>query len=534
MNTTNKGLLNFAYTAQAIQEFLVIKSDNKRNVHLNKGNTRINNLQDEINNNVIKQLTEGNVNKYKITDIRSEAHKIVKETLYNDAKSYQYNTQSKNIQKILQSNAKIYSEIVSNRLINNSNDIRKATEKLFKETSKSAMNKTELKDVLKNEFVRNKNNSYSVKYVDKTGRTVNTKGMTAKQIKKSGLTKKKILSPTGIQYRKINQIIGDAIHTNTNALALEEALNMNYGYKIWMNGRSRGKSRAWHRAKLINGVEIDEPFEIYGSYKAYMMYPGDLAGGAENVANCHCYLDYTDSKPDNYKKSSRSNSGSKSSRTTNKDKVKNSLTNLIPTTNKPQTKTNIALDSPRTINYNNRTYVNISNNNKNIINKQSIKSQSKEIVSATQIYTGKGDKALRNNNAKQYKELIKILKTKPTFVNVGLTFEEYKQYSDKIVPSAKKLKENIIVTRREQTDYMISKTIEGIYVSESLLSTSISRNKTDYGEYIHDILIKKGTKVPYLEDISMTPKDMEVLLPKGSKLKLIKNEGKYYLWEFIK
>ena len=43
------------------------------------------------------------------------------------------------------------------------------------------------------------------------------------------------------------------------------------------------------------------------------MYPGDLNGVAENVANCRCWLRYTNSKPSNLRrKSSGSGSYSKS------------------------------------------------------------------------------------------------------------------------------------------------------------------------------------------------------------------------------
>jgi hypothetical protein len=98
---------------------------------------------------------------------------------------------------------------------------------------------------------------------------------------------------------------------------------------------------------------------------------------------------------------------------------------------------------------------------------------------------------------------------------------------------SKKLKVDIIVTRREKTNYMVEHAKKGIFISEGFLSTSIIQTNTNYGKYIHDILIPKGTKVPYLEEISLKPRDMEVLLPEETKLKLIESKGKYRLWKLI-
>ena len=68
-----------------------------------------------------------------------------------------------------------------------------------------------------------------------------------------------------------------------------------------MNGRGKGKVRPWHRAKQIQPCYIDDYFDIYGSYHAQMMYLGDLNGGAENVANCRCWIQYTNITPSNLK-----------------------------------------------------------------------------------------------------------------------------------------------------------------------------------------------------------------------------------------
>ena len=74
-------------------------------------------------------------------------------------------------------------------------------------------------------------------------------------------------------------------------------------------GTKKSRTRPWHRASIIDTVPVDEYFDIYGSYHAQLMYPGDLNGGAENVANCRCWSRYTNTKPTGMK--SKGNGGIK-------------------------------------------------------------------------------------------------------------------------------------------------------------------------------------------------------------------------------
>lgn len=105
----------------------------------------------------------------------------------------------------------------------------------------------------------------------------------------------------GVGTKRAKNIIRDALHTNESNLSWITNLNNGYKYKIWMNGRGKGKVRPWHKAKIIQPCYIDDYFDVYGSYHAQMMYPGDLNGGAENVANCRCWIQYTNTKPSNLK-----------------------------------------------------------------------------------------------------------------------------------------------------------------------------------------------------------------------------------------
>ena len=68
------------------------------------------------------------------------------------------------------------------------------------------------------------------------------------------------------------------------------------------------------------------------------------------------------------------------------------------------------------------------------------------------------------------------------------------------------------------------------------LSTSIYEyaKKDTYGEEINYIKIPKGTKVLYLEGISLTKKDYEVLWPPNTKLELVEDIGEQRkVWELI-
>lgn len=82
--------------------------------------------------------------------------------------------------------------------------------------------------------------------------------------------------------------------TESNAINIygefDDAKVLGKGRKKW-NVVMDGSEREWHGE--VNGVTvpIDEPFEVGG---ALMMYPLDtsLGAGADNIANCRCWLTY--------------------------------------------------------------------------------------------------------------------------------------------------------------------------------------------------------------------------------------------------
>lgn len=98
---------------------------------------------------------------------------------------------------------------------------------------------------------------------------------------------------------RTRNIVKDAVHSQECNVSFIEAVNQGYKYKVWMNGNRKGNTREWHIARNVDPVLIDEPFSIYGPRgRKDVMYPGDLNGGAENVANCRCWLRYTNRKPE--------------------------------------------------------------------------------------------------------------------------------------------------------------------------------------------------------------------------------------------
>ena len=97
---------------------------------------------------------------------------------------------------------------------------------------------------------------------------------------------------------RTRNIIKDAVHSQECNVSFIKAIEDEYRYKVWMNGNRKGNTRKWHIAKYIQPVPIDEPFSITGPYgRKDVMFPGDLNGGPENVANCRCWLRYTNHKP---------------------------------------------------------------------------------------------------------------------------------------------------------------------------------------------------------------------------------------------
>lgn len=257
----NKQQLEYLLRIRKIREVMVVKD----NIHLtykyknrNHAFKQVENLQDKIINHVIDDVLFGNVGELK--NIEKTTSKIINDTLVNERKRI-HRIDDRFVNHAVKSNTEIYSKFFNNRLNNIKYSLQLRIEEELRKNSIRNLSDSEIRKIL------------SEKYAD-TGKA------------------------------RLKNIVKDSIHTNESNISFIQALNEGYSYKVWMNGRSKGKTRPWHRASIIDSVPIDEPFYVY---HAEMMYPGDLNGGAENVANCRCWLRYTNKTPSNLKSKSSFN-----------------------------------------------------------------------------------------------------------------------------------------------------------------------------------------------------------------------------------
>ena len=115
-----------------------------------------------------------------------------------------------------------------------------------------------------------------------------------------------------------------------------------------------------------------------------------------------------------------------------------------------------------------------------------------------------------------------------------LSFDDAVDISEYIFEKySKTLDEDIILCRREKTRFMGDKGVTE-YDDEGFTSTSIYEfAKADkYGDEINYILIPEGTPILYLEGISTSPEDYEVLFPPGLHLDHVEDVGsKKKVWK---
>lgn len=251
--------LAYAKRLQQLQQAVVIKD----NIHLtykyknqNKAIANAHSLQDKIIKSIVDNAVSGNADSIK--NIDSQVEKLLTTTLENERKRI-HNKKDHYIDNAVEQNSAKYSKILTNRINQEAFKLESKIESEIRSGIHKKLTEAETRQELLN------------KYGD-TGKA------------------------------RIKNIIRDSIHTNESNISFIDALSKGYNYKVWMNGRGKGKTRPWHKANIITSVPIEEYFDIYGSYHAQLMYPGDLYGGAENVANCRCWLRYTNKVPENLKK----------------------------------------------------------------------------------------------------------------------------------------------------------------------------------------------------------------------------------------
>lgn len=253
--------LEYAKRLQRLQQAVVIKD----NIHLtykyknrNKAYAHIDSVQDRINNAIIEEAVNGNAESIK--NLGKQGQKLINDTLINERKRLHQDKNHKAINQATKSNSNYFSNIFNYR--------RKKIGESLEDKINKELKKKSVVDLSDKEQIQHLQSKFK-----------------------------------GHGSQRLKNILTDAMHTNESNISFIKAVEDGFNYKVWKNGRvAKGRTRAWHKEKHIQAVPIDETFDIYGSYPAHMMYPGDLNGGAENVANCRCWLLYTNKIPSNLRK----------------------------------------------------------------------------------------------------------------------------------------------------------------------------------------------------------------------------------------
>ena len=109
---------------------------------------------------------------------------------------------------------------------------------------------------------------------------------------------------------------------------------------------------------------------------------------------------------------------------------------------------------------------------------------------------------------------------------IDIDFDRALELAKEIFSKGKPLKEPIVLVRRERRRHM-EEDENGKYVDEGMVSTAIGKDiKRDvYGDELNYILIPDKTKILYVEGITTTPKDFEVILPPNSILTHVRDEN---------
>ena len=256
--------LKYLYQMQRIRQLNVLKDD----IHLtyqyrNRNHARhnIHKLQDDIQNEIVDRVLDGN---------------------------YPSRNEIRSIQRDFNFDKRVEDEM--EKLLSNER------KRIHHEDSKFIDHVVETHTAQYTNFMKNRLSIEAERIIDKTiiieGQALEN-GATPEQARQAARDYAKTHGKA-----RTKNMIQDAVHSQECNVSFIKAIEEEWRYKVWMNGRSKSGVREWHVASKIAPVPIDEYFEIYGpSGRALAMYPGDLGSGAENVANCHCWLRYTNHRP---------------------------------------------------------------------------------------------------------------------------------------------------------------------------------------------------------------------------------------------
>ena len=258
---TNRELLTYALKAQRLHEVLVLKDDihlQYKYKNINRARNQAATFQDKIIDAVIEDAVTGTSDPIRKSTVNKMVENIIDTNLRNDTRRISYGIPERAVEAAVSNSSNRYQFILGKRIREEIPNLQSKIDDYINSKNLSKLSEAELTNKLKAEY-----------------------GDHAQ--------------------KRIQNIIKDSFHTNECNLSWIKAIYDGYSYKIWNNGRTK-RTRVWHKAKFIKSVPIDETFDIFGSYPARMMYPGDLNGGAENVANCKCWLSYSNRPPSDLRK----------------------------------------------------------------------------------------------------------------------------------------------------------------------------------------------------------------------------------------
>ena len=545
MIMTNREQLLYALKVQRLHELVVLKDDihlQYKYKNINRAASQASTFQDKIIDAVIEDAVSGTSDPISSATIKNNVENIIDTNLKNDTKRISHGIPKKTADAAVSHISNRYQFILGNRIREEIPNLQGKIEDYITTNNLGKLPEADLTEKLKAEY-----------------------GTHAQ--------------------KRINNIIKDSFHTNECNLSWVKAVYDGYQYKSWNNGRTK-RTRVWHKAKFIQSVPIDETFDIFGSYPARMMYPGDLNGGAENVANCRCWLSYSNRPPSDLRgsgKKTTTRTSSKTNKNSNrltskmkntiqkplnqvKSKIKNITEKVTSKIKKPKqnskidfskfeldkTITTFSKDKNKSVKIGDKTIYGVGESPKDKlafednygIKKDDLTSEEYKFI---KLYSDEGydslNKYLREINGvfNPFKRLrIKMKYSKLWDDDLAnskyyMSFNKAIKASKSVFKKGKILEEDLVVVRRQKNP--MTKYVEGEkYHSDSFLSTSISENvkPDEYGEYINYIVIPKGNKILYIEGITETPHEFEILFDKNVDLRLVREKSEFIAhWEMI-
>jgi len=240
-----------------------------------------------------------------------------------------------------------------------------------------------------------------------------------------------------------------------------------------------------------------------------MMYPGDLNGGAENVANCKCWLSYSNRKPSDLR-----GTGKKTTNKSTKSKNNNSFTSKIKNTvKKPinNIKSKLSRKSqPETKTTINNMYKRIMNTIKSKIKEKEVKKIMKNYHDYSsienlfeylrQIYPEPYLSKEEIENVAQWARDSNFFNE--YFFNRKISSDDFEKVKvlNNIINKYPNIKSKVQLHRFQRDDFFIVDVgKKGIFRKFISTSFSVSKSK-EYGDYHIIFLTPEGTNGAFIEE----------------------------------